>query len=715
MSSKIPIIYYRLFRRLNANALRRYFRVCPAMFVLISYIFSSVGTVYSLGLSLRFTLCMVPPVVSCMLWGRKRLLSTAVAVLLGVAWAEVFCRAPWQSYLRLLPRRECSVAAIAEVIDEPEARHDGLCATMRIKRLKCADGWKECDGKLWGVFGNEAVVAHGDVIRLDGAMTDFDETDVSAVYRRIYGIRKRCVVNGFALVGHEASAIRGFIFRLRRKICERLTADFKDGECAGLYQAMILGMRSGMPLWSREVFIRSSSVHLFSISGLHILFFCRFFEGLLAALAVPRRYRVLVLVPVMLVYVAIAGGAPSALRSYYMLLSMTFAFLRNRQHSMENGLALSGLALLLCNPYYMMHLGFLYSFILVYCLLRARFPIQRAFEVLFERYGLIPSTRGVVTVKLCMKSVFSLICGGIVAWLGSVGIMMRTSCFIAYGAMIVNILLAPLASVLVFLAIPKVVAAMLSESVSAFIAGCIELLMKLLVMASRIGGTGVMSVDCAQIGLWMLLAYYVLLVIALSGMRPTWARICAVSSIIGMIMIVSGGNEESPRILVATGRTGSPPCIAVADGKRGATIVQLGDAYASRRMQEGLKRLGCSGRIYMRMQARREINGARQFPMSSIIAISIEPHAYGGIGAAGSFVPNAVSAGVHVSRKAEEQLNGVTIRRAGQALDVETPYGVLCILNTEDGVTRMKLPDGGVREYRQRLGMECEAIKLSRM
>ena len=372
------------------------------MFVLISYIFSSVGTVYSFGLSLRFTLCIVPSVVSYILWGRKRLLSTAVAVLLGAVWAEVFCRAPWQSYPRLLPRRECSVAAIAKVIDEPEARHDGLCATIRIKRLKCADGWKECDGKLWGVFGKEAEIEYGDVIRLDGAVMDFDESDVSAVYRKIYGIRKRCIVNGFERVGHEASAVRGFIFRLRRKICERLTADFKDSECAGLYQAMILGMRSGMPLWSREVFIRSSSVHLFSISGLHILFFCRFFEWLLATFAVPRRYRALILVPVMLVYVASAGGAPSALRSYYMLLAMTFAFLRNRQHSLENGLALSGLALLLFNPYYMMHLGFLYSFILVYCLLRARFPIRRAFDVLSERYGLIPNTRSVVAVRFSM-------------------------------------------------------------------------------------------------------------------------------------------------------------------------------------------------------------------------------------------------------------------------------------------------------------------------
>ncbi len=715
MSRKRLIIYYRMFRRTNTNALRRYFRVCPAMFVLISYIFSSVGTVYSLGVSLRFTLCMVPLVLSCMLWGRKRLLSTAVAVLLGVAWAEVFCRAPWQSYPRLLLRRECSVAAIAKVIDEPEARHDGLCATIRIKRLRCADGWKECDGKLWGVFGKEAEIAYGDVVRLDGAMLDFDESDISAVYRKIYVIRKRCVVNGFERVGHEASVVWEFIFRLRRKICERLTADFKDSECAGLYQAMILGMRSGMPLWSREIFIRSSSVHLFSISGLHILFFCRFFEGLLAALAVPRRHRVLILVPVMLVYVAIAGGAPSALRSYYMLLAMTFAFLRNRQHSMENGLALSGLALLVCNPYYMMHLGFLYSFILVYCLLRARFPIRRAFEVLSERYGLIPSTRGVVAVRLCMKSVFSLVCGGTVAWLGSVGIMMRTSCFIAYGAVIVNILLAPLASVLVFLAIPKVVAAMLSASVSACIAGCIELLMKLLVMASRIGGSGVMSVDCAQIGLWMLFAYYALLMVALSGMRPTWVRICAVLSIIGMIMIVSGVHGESPRILVTTGRTGSPPCVAVVDGKRGATIVQLGDAYASRRMLEGLKRLGSAGRICMRMQAKREISGARQFPLSSIIAISVEPRAFASIGAAGSFVRKAMAEGVHVSRKADEQLNGMTIRRAGQTLEVATPYGEFCILNTEDGVTRMKLPDGDVREYRQRLGLECENIKLGRM
>ena len=76
---------------------------------------------------------------------------------------------------------------------------------------------------------------------------------------------------------------------------------------------------------------------------------------------------------------------------------------------------------------------------------------------------------------------------------------------------------------------------------------------------------------------------------------------------------------------------------------------------------------------------------------------------------------NAISAGVHVSPKADDKLNGVAIRHADRQLDVATPYGGLRILNAEDGMTLLTLPDGGVREYRQRMWVEWEAIRLSRM
>ena len=692
--------------------LRRYFRICPAMFILMAYIFSSIGTVYAIGTCWKFTLCAIPLAIAFILWGCRKLTLTLAVVLSGLLWAELHEKAPWHSYLKYLPREECSIAAYVKVVDEPECRLDALCATLHITQICTPCGWRSCNGKLMGFFMKEETIAYGDILKINGAVLKFEDSDMFGFYRKIHGIKRKCVVHDVMLVAHRPSAIVSCLFKLKRRMADLLVKDFKDNECAGLYLAMILGIRDGMPNWSREVFVRSSSVHLFSISGLHILFFSRFIEWILGMLAIPRKYHVWTLLPTMLVYVCISGGAPSALRSYYMVLAMIIAFVRKRQHSMENGLALSGLALLIYNPQYMMHMGFLFSFILVYCLLRGRGPVLKAYEVLSEKSRLIPSGHGVVAVRMFLKSLFSLVAGGVLAWFGSVGIMMRTSCFIAFGAVMVNILLAPLASILVFLAIPKVIAAMSCPGLSAILAGCIECLMKTLVLASKSGGSGMLCLGVARIGLPTLLAYYAFLAIALSGIRPFAARVCALLALCCIIVATICGRQDFPCLVVTTSAGGNPPCLSVVEANQAATIIQLGDIQASRRMHDALRRMGCADRIYIRVQSKQDARSATAFPSDSIKAIMIDGHAYEAIVKSKNYISKNIDKGTHLLQPTSHRLNGLEIQKEGKDLDVILPQGELKISNSEEGVTTAMTPDGRRREFHQHLGARCEIISL---
>ena len=633
-------------------------------------------------------------------------------VLLGIFWAELHSYAPWQTYLHHLPRTECTAVVLARIIDEPEFRRNGLNATLSITRIKTTDGWHKCRGKVQGIFSPDDSIAYGDILRLEGAVLKFDDADMFGFYRKIYGIRRRFVITNARWVANDASTAKRLIYSLKHKAADCLASDFRDSECASLYRSMILGMRNEMPIWSRNLFVRSSSIHLFSISGLHILFFSRFLEWLLSSFGVPRRLRLLILVPCMLLYVMMTGSAPSALRSYYMMLAMTLAYLRSRQHSMENGLALSGLLLLIYNPCYMIHMGFLYSFILVYCLLRVRMLVMMVEDVATERHSLIPNRDCIISGKQILKSLISLLGGGTVAWLGSVGLMMRSCCFIAFGAAIVNILLVPLASALVFLAFPKTIASLFSTGLSSILAIFVELLLKTLIIASKAGGAGIMCVACPKIAIPTFLAYYLMLIIALSGIRPSGARIMALLTACAIILASLAIKTKQPCLLATTGHSGLPPCLAIADSRHGTTIIQLGDAASSRRMLARLKEMGCADRIYMRIRSIQEIRGAMQFPEESIMAVAIDARAFKGIMSSRNFITKIIAQGTHLMPIGTSILNGIVFRQSEEKLELILSYGEVCVINYETGTTQLITFDGRIMEITPQLAAECKEILI---
>ena len=635
---------------------------------------------------------------------------TGMFVLLGLFWSELHNSAPWQTYIRHLPRTECTAVAYVRVIDEPELRRNGLNATLDITRIMCADEWHECRGKIHGIFNSGTPINYGDILRVEGALMKFDDSDMFGFYRKIYGIRRRFIVMDAECVGHASSKVRSIIYALRRKAADCLAADFAVPEYASLYRSMILGMRNEMPSWSRQLFVRSSSIHLFSISGLHILFFSRFLEWLLSSFGIPRRLRLILLVPCMLAYVTMSGAAPSALRSYYMMLAMTLAYLRYRQHSMENGLALSGLLLLMYNPCYMMHMGFLYSFILVYCLLRGQNIIIAAGEVLTESQKLIPSKHRTLSSRFLTAPLLSLASGGTVAWFGSVGLMMRNCCFIAFGAAVVNMLLAPLASALVFLAFPKMLAALFSTRLSSILAFCVETLLKTLVIASKAGGMGILCVPCPRLGAAMLLTYYLLLAIALSGIRPFGVRIIVLLALCSLIITSLPGKTTQARLLATTGQSGLPPCLAIVDSRHDATIIQLGDAPSSRRMLERLREMGCADRLHIRVCSRQDIRGAMQFPEESIMAVAIDTRAFNDITSSTNYITQAIAHGAHIAPAGSCILNGIAVRQSNDRLDLSLPGGEVCIINSESGTTSVTTADGRALEITQHYSADCLEI-----
>ena len=146
---------------------------------------------------------------------------------------------------------------------------------------------------------------------------------------------------------------------------------------AKLVRAMVLGFRTDVPPEVSEAFKASGTVHVFAISGLHVAVFAGAVAGLLALAAVPRRWRPLLSVPLVVGYVLLTGARPSAVRAGTMLVLVLCAPLAGRRADPAASLAAAALAILAADPAQILDLGFLFSFVCTAGLLLARPEMRR--------------------------------------------------------------------------------------------------------------------------------------------------------------------------------------------------------------------------------------------------------------------------------------------------------------------------------------------------
>ncbi len=98
----------------------------------------------------------------------------------------------------------------------------------------------------------------------------------------------------------------------------------RDCVAADLNRAILLGERARMRRADRDAFAAAGTIHVFAISGLHVMLVAHAFAFVLALAGCSFRFRGVVLIPALWVYVAMTGASPSAVRAASMA-SLFFA------------------------------------------------------------------------------------------------------------------------------------------------------------------------------------------------------------------------------------------------------------------------------------------------------------------------------------------------------------------------------------------------------
>lgn len=135
-----------------------------------------------------------------------------------------------------------------------------------------------------------------------------------------------------------------------------------DPEAAALNRAILLGERSRLPRRMRRAFIDSGAMHVFAISGLHVMTVAGELVFLLAAAFMPRRLSGAVAIPILWGYVVLIGASPSAVRAALMATFCYLAPLLWQRPNLLRAWALTFLAIHLVRPLQITDVGSALSF-----------------------------------------------------------------------------------------------------------------------------------------------------------------------------------------------------------------------------------------------------------------------------------------------------------------------------------------------------------------
>lgn len=177
-----------------------------------------------------------------------------------------------------------------------------------------------------------------------------------------------------AVTGHERSWLMEWGMWLQRRFLDSAGRGLEEAHVgdeptiAGLLRAMLVGYRPGLTHELAEPFMRTGTLHVFAVSGLHVAVIAGIFVVLLQALRVPRRAHAMVAVPLLLIYTIATGAPASAVRAFLMAGVVIIGWSLPRPTDLLNSIAAAALAVLLWNPLQLFDVGFQLSFAVVIAL-----------------------------------------------------------------------------------------------------------------------------------------------------------------------------------------------------------------------------------------------------------------------------------------------------------------------------------------------------------
>ncbi len=387
----------------------------------------------------------------------------------------------------------------------------------------------------------------------------------------------------------------GRILRIRDRCLEAVVRRMNDPRFAANAAGLFFGCRSGMDDRTRLELIRSGTIHLYAVSGLHVGALALVLFWLLRPL--PFRIRHLVLPLLILVYVVTTGANAPAVRAFGMITVWCLLRAMLMRTSPLNILGVLAAVLVVLQPAYVRDAGFLYSFVITGVLLLLARNWQRSRGIFYDPESWMPPSplRNQLHRKLqWRREVLLAVISCTAAFLGGAAISLAFQGMFFPGAVAANILLLPVVGWMFAVMLLKLLSGWLWNGWDWLLA---RLLDGLFAFLDLVAGTVANWFEATASGRpdgWTVWIFYGALAGLLWPGRGVLRRWLAAAVLLGMLGFWHLLPERSvPGILVCREGGMDFPSVAVADPEAGVGIIcNVPDAGSARALADFLRERG---------------------------------------------------------------------------------------------------------------------------
>ena len=382
-----------------------------------------------------------------------------------------------------LGREPQTVQAAGIVVDEPAknnvshgVRHSRF--KVRLEHLQCAAADAPCAATVLVDWAG-TVPAYGDRVEFTGTAQEIPgprnpgQMDFAGYLKRlgIYSeIRVRYASEG-AITGHgQGNFWVDWAAASRRWMQSKLALDLEDSpEIAGLIQSLVLGLKDQTPEETRELFRRTGTLHLFVVNGLHIGMLALIAQLLLRPVGINRRRSFFLVIPLLIFYTLATGLNPGSIRATLMAAVLLAGQFFERQPFSFNTLGAAAFAILAWDTNQLFMPGFQFSFGVVFAILLLAGRFRRFFLGLGRPDLFLPRSLWSPFQEIgyfASQHLAGLLSLSLAAWIGSLPFTLRFFHLLSPGAALANLVLVPLAFVVLAQGILALLAASASTAIS---------------------------------------------------------------------------------------------------------------------------------------------------------------------------------------------------------------------------------------------------------
>ncbi len=301
----------------------------------------------------------------------------ALLFLLGIVW--IARELPTQ-HAQYFGDKEADYL-IGIVMDEPVYGKTGIRFPIEIRHVVRAEKVSQATGQIMLTIARKS--EESDVMLSYGDKLLFRNTvmEVRAPYNPQQFDYKRYLAHkniyhqayiqaaDIRLIGsHEGNSIVAHALSMRQYLVRKFTSFIADREALEVCSALILGYRANFQAETLAAFINTGTVHVLSVSGLHVgmvFFLLNFLFGFLDRFSHGRSIRFALILIFIWGYVLLTGMAPSILRAGVMISFLLIAGWSQRSNQNLNSLFASACCLLLFDPFVIFDMGFQLSYLAV--------------------------------------------------------------------------------------------------------------------------------------------------------------------------------------------------------------------------------------------------------------------------------------------------------------------------------------------------------------